>query len=92
MPGQGLRPCWPGGVTICTKAKPYQYRQFCENYAKWCEENYDTIHIQAVIGQKMEVDFAGKTFHLIDKLTGDITSIVVFVAILPYSQYIYAEG
>ena len=77
---------------IAREAKPYQYRQFCENYAKWCEENYETIHIQAIIGQKMEVDFAGKTFHLIDKLTGEITGIVVFVAILPYSQYIYAEG
>ena len=40
----------------------------------------------------MEVDFAGKTFELIDKLTGEITTIVVFVAVLPYSQYIYAEG
>lgn len=66
--------------------------QFCENYARWCEENYETIHIQAVIGQKMEVDFAGKTFQLIDKLTGETTTVVVFVAILPYSQYIYAEG
>lgn len=27
-----------------------------------------------------------------DSLTGEIMSIVVFVAILPYSQYIYAEG
>lgn len=73
-------------------AKAYQYRQFCELYSRWCEENYETIHIQAVIGQKMEVDFAGKTFDLIDKLTGEVTNIVVFVAVLPYSQYIYAEG
>lgn len=72
--------------------KGYQYRQFCDLYARWCEENYETIHIQAVIGQKMDVDFAGKTFDLIDKLTGEITPIVVFVAVLPYSQYIYAEG
>lgn len=72
--------------------KYYQYRQFCELYAVWCEENYETIHLQAIIGQKMEVDFAGKTFDLIDRITGEVTPIVVFVAILPYSQYIYAEG
>lgn len=47
---------------------------------------------QAVIIQKMEVDFTGKTFELINKLTGEITTIIVFVAVLPYSQYIYAEG
>lgn len=68
-------------------SKPYQYRQFCELYARWVEDNYESLHIQAVAGQKMEVDFAGKTFPLIDKITGEITDIVVFVAILPYSQY-----
>ena len=72
--------------------KFYSYRQFCENYAKWCEQNKETLHFNAVIGQKMEVDFAGKTFHLVERLTGEVIEIVVFVAILPYSQYIYAEG
>lgn len=72
--------------------KPYSYRRFCENYASWCEENKESLHLEAVIGQKMEVDFAGKTFYLVDRLTGDTQEIVVFVAILPYSQYIYAEG
>lgn len=70
----------------------YQYRQYCELYNKWCEENYETAHFDAVIAQKMEVDFAGQTFTMTDPLTGEILTIVVFVAILPYSQYIYAEG
>lgn len=68
--------------------KFYSYRQFCENYAKWCEENKETLHFNAVIGQKMEVDFAGKTFQMVDHLTGEVMTIVVFVAVLPYSQYI----
>ncbi len=72
--------------------KFYSYRQFCENYAKWCEENKESLHFNAVIGQKMEVDFAGKTFQMVDHLTGELLEIVVFVAILPYSQLIYAEG
>ena len=72
--------------------KFYSYRQFCENYAKWCEENKETLHFNAVIGQKMEVDFAGKTFRMVDYLTGEVVEIVVFVAVLPYSQLIYAEG
>ena len=73
-------------------SKPYQYRQFCERYSRWCDENYETLHIQAVIGQKMEVDFAGKVFSLIDPVTEEKTPVVVFVAVLPYSQYAYAEG
>ncbi len=72
--------------------KPYQYRQFCELYGRWCEDNYETMHFNAVAGQTMEVDFAGRTFKLTSRITGDEIDIVVFVAVLPYSQYIYAEG
>lgn len=74
------------GLKICS------YRQFCENYAKWCEANKEPLYFGVVIGHKMEVDFAGKAFRMEDHLTGEIMYIVVFVAVLPYSQYIYAEG
>ena len=30
----------------------------------------------------MEVDFAGKTFYMVDRLTGEAVEIIVFVAIL----------
>ena len=58
--------------------KFYSYRQFCENYAKWCEENKESLHFNAVIGQKMEVDFAGKTFYLTDRLTGEAIETVSY--------------
>lgn len=70
----------------------YQYRQYCSLYSSWCEENYETLHLNSVSAQKMEVDFAGHTFRLEDKITGEVSDIVVFVAVLPYSQYVYAEG
>ena len=72
--------------------KFYSYRQFCELFQRWCEDNAESLHKNAVIGQQIEVDFAGKTFEMTDRLTGEIYPIVVFVAILPYSQYIFAEG
>ena len=89
-----LKVLWNRYVKRCRDSdlKFYSYRQFCENYAKWCEENKESLHFNAVVGQKMEVDFAGKTFYMTDPLTGEALEIVVFVAILPYSQYIYAEG
>lgn len=77
--------CRDGGL------KFYSYRQLCENYAKWCEENKEALHFNAVVGQKMEVDFAGKTFQIVDLLTGEVLEVVAFVAVLPYSQCIYAE-
>lgn len=72
--------------------KYYSYRQFCERYGIWCDENEENAHFSHVIAQSMEVDFAGKTFEMTDRLTGEIFTIVVFVAVLPYSQMIYAEG
>lgn len=72
--------------------KYYSYRQFCERYGMWCNDNAEDAHFSHVIAQTMEVDFAGKTFEMIDRLTGEIMDIVVFVAVLPYSQMIYAEG
>ena len=68
---------WNRYVRKCRdeEKKFYQYRQFCELYAKWCDENYETAHFNAIIGQTMEVDFAGKTFELIDKYTGEIDAV-----------------
>lgn len=85
---------WGRYRSQCASAgrKPYSYRQFCSLYAAWCKEHAETLHFTAVIAQKMEVDFAGKTFTMTNKITGEISPIVVFVAVLPYSQYIYAEG
>lgn len=77
---------------IADGKKFYSYRQFCSLYLSWSEDHRESLHFNAVIAQKMEVDFAGKTFELTNKLTGERNSIVVFVAVLPYSQYIYAEG
>lgn len=85
---------WNRYVQDCMSSgtQPYQYRYFCKLYVRWCEENKETMHFTAVPGQKMEVDFAGQTFHIVDHLTGELLEIVVFVSVLPYSQYIYAEG
>jgi len=85
---------WNRYVKQCRseEKKFYQYRQFCELFSEWCEENYETAHFNAIIGQTMEVDFAGKTIPVTDRLSGETGAIVVFVAVLPYSQYIYAEG
>ena len=85
---------WNRYKKACEKdeLKYYSYRQFCEHYGKWCDDNEEDTHFSHVIAQTMEVDFAGKTFEMTDRLTGEITDIVVFVSVLPYSQMIYAEG
>lgn len=77
---------------VASGDKPYSYRQFCALYSNWCEANGKSAHFEHVPGREMEVDFAGKTFRIVDSVDGTIGDIVVFVAVLPCSQYIYAEG
>lgn len=72
--------------------KAYSYRQYCQKFGDWCDANDVPLTMIAYSGQSMEVDFAGNTLHMVDRLTGEARVIVVFVAILPYSQRIYAEG
>ena len=72
--------------------KAYSYRQYCTLFSKWCEQNDMAFTMPVYSGQSMELDFAGNTFEMTDRLTGEVLTIVVFVAILPYSNRTYAEG
>jgi transposase len=40
----------------------------------------------------MEVDWAGKTLAVYDRVTGEATKAYVFVAVLPCSLYAYVEA
>lgn len=43
-------------------------------------------------GNSIETDWAGTTLKLIDRVVGDEIKVYIFVAVLPFSQYCYAEG
>ncbi len=43
-------------------------------------------------GEVMEVDWAGKTAFLQNNITGEPIPVYLFVAVLPCSQYAYAEA
>jgi transposase len=44
------------------------------------------------VGDKMYVDYAGKTLEIVDRETGEVKEVQFFVAILGASQYTYAEA
>jgi transposase len=48
--------------------------------------------INHTYGDKMFVDYTGKKLYIVDKHTGLITDVEVFVSILPASQYVFAEA
>lgn len=66
--------------------------QFCEHYKRWSKRVNPVMHMNHKAGDKMFVDYAGKTLEIVNKDTGEVTEVQFFVAILGASQYTYAEA
>lgn len=66
--------------------------QFRVHFKKWGNRVNPVMHMNHKSGDKMYVDYAGKTLSIVDKTTGEITQVQFFVAILGASQYTYAEA
>ncbi len=66
--------------------------QFCEHYLRRTSKVNPVMHMNHKAGDKMFVDYAGKTLQLTDKNNGEVTEVQFFVAILGASQYTYAEA
>jgi transposase len=71
---------------------PYSYTQFCFYYRQYAHTEKATMHIERKPGELIEVDWAGKTAVITDRITGEVISAYVFVAVLPYSGYAYVEA
>lgn len=70
----------------------YLITQFCHYYNLWKKSSSSTLHMTHKAGDKMFIDFTGRKLHIVDRKTGEKTSMEVFVAILGASQYTYVEA
>jgi len=71
----------------------YQYTQYCDNYGKWCGGIRKlSMHLTSKAGEFTEVDYAGSTLPLTDKITGTVSQVPVFVSSMGVSSYHYAEA
>jgi transposase len=68
------------------------YSRFCEQYAQYSKKSEGYMPTTHKAGEKLFIDYAGKKLHIIDKETGEIKSVEVFVATLGASQYTYLEA
>jgi transposase len=70
----------------------YKSTQFCVYYNRWSKRTSPVMHIIHKAGDKMYVDYAGKTLQIVDKETGEVSDVQFFIAVLGASQYTYAEA
>ena len=70
---------------------PYKSIQFNKYFADYVQKTKAMMHLEHKPGEKMQVDRAGTTAHVQDSTTGAELDAYPFVAVLPYSNYAYAE-
>lgn len=83
---QYLRTPNPEGLRL------YGYERFCQIIADHVRANDLTSPIAHIPGHTMQVDWAGTRMHLTDPITRARTPVSIFVASLPYSGMIFANG
>lgn len=70
----------------------YGLSQFKNYFAKWKAQVNPSMRIEHKAGDKLYIDFAGDKLSIVDKQTGEIQQVEVFVAILGASQLTYVEA
>ena len=73
-------------------AEPYQYSAFCRRYNRWAESARVVAHLEHRPAERMMVDWAGSNMETVDPDSGQTHKVYVFVACLPYSSYLFAQG
>lgn len=68
----------------------YGYSQFCYHLHQYLNNQKPSMVLSHNPGEKLYIDYAGKKLSYVDRHTGEIISVQVFVACLPYSDYCFA--
>ncbi len=70
----------------------YGYTQFNEHMNTWLGQTKASGKFTHKAGDKLLVDYCGQKLQVVDKSTGEIQDVEVFVGILPCSGYTYVEA
>src|SRR5919199_1154907 len=70
----------------------YGYSRFCELYNQYRRKLDVVLRQNHVPGEKMFVDWAGDTIPIYDRSSDQIGAACVFVSVLGFSSYTYAEA
>lgn len=92
--GVNLKLLWAEYAEGCRHAgKDYlQYAQFCVRYRQYAQKTKATMHISYKPGERCEVDWAGTTYEIWDKKTGEAVKVYLFVGVLANSKYTFARA
>ena len=70
----------------------YGYTVFCDVYREWRKRKKLTMRQNHNAGEKLFVDYSGKKPALMNRETGEVESVELFVAVLGASNYTFVEA
>jgi transposase len=70
----------------------YQYSQFCDLYRRWKKKLDVVLRQEHRAGEKLFIDYAGRTVPIIDATTGEVSPAQIFIAVCGASNYTFAEA
>ena len=68
------------------------YDRFCRLYGEHAAVSGATSRVGHKAGRSIEVDWSGPTMGLLDPTTGEVSTVYLFVACLPFSRYAFVEA
>ena len=70
----------------------YEYTPFGDNYRRWLRRRGLSMRHLHKAGDKTFVDYSGRKPAIVDRYTGEVTQVELFVAALGASNLIFAEA
>jgi len=70
----------------------YRYSQFTYHFANWRQKIKGSGKLNHKLANQLFIDFTGKKLLIVEKSSGEIIEMNVFVAILPASGYTYVQA
>lgn len=70
----------------------YRYTQFCVRYREWQKKLKPSMRQVHRAGEKLFVDYSGNKPAIVDRRSGELIEVELFVGVLGASNYTYAEA
>jgi transposase len=79
-------------IERCPNKKGYGYTWFCNSYKVYAKKINPSMHLTHKAGEKIFIDFSGKTVDIVNPKNGVITKAELFIAVLPASGYPFVKA
>jgi len=87
-----LLQAWRSYVGTDSGRRKYAYSQYCHLFNEFALRRDLVATLQHQPGRALFVDWAGDTIPIVDSVTGEVMKAYLFVAVLPYSGYLFVRA